>query len=168
MFLSQEKELNFPFCLLHYSHHIWQFGGMRLCFFMTLKFFFKSVLCARRKILQGDLSQLSVQLGTGCHGRGWAKSWNPPFLEHLLGIGCLCVSSSQLCPGVGHGRVSGLWTATGLQGHTGLRAAIHTQIRLTRTLVLFPVAHASPVTSRDFLGVLYVRTLVRSHLRRNE
>lgn len=78
MFLSQEKELNFPFCLLHYSHHIWQFGGMRLCFFMTLKFFFKSALCVWRplpslNILEGDPSQLSVQLGTGRRGLGSAK-----------------------------------------------------------------------------------------------
>lgn len=96
MFLSQEKELNFPFCLLHYSHHIWQFGGMRLCFFMTLKFFFKSVLCAWRplpslNILQRDPSQLSVQQGTVCHALGWAKQWNLPFLEHLLCAGRLCV-----------------------------------------------------------------------------
>lgn len=78
MFLSQEKELNFPFCLLHYSHHIWQFGGMRLCFFMTLKFFFKRVLCVCRplpslNILEGDPSLFSVQLGTSCHGVGPAK-----------------------------------------------------------------------------------------------
>lgn len=46
--------------------------------FMTLKFFFKSVLCVWRplpslNILEGDPSLFSVQLGTGCHGVGPAK-----------------------------------------------------------------------------------------------
>lgn len=48
VFLSQNKELNLPFCLLHYAHHFCEFGGMQLCCFVcvcvTLNFVFKSVL----------------------------------------------------------------------------------------------------------------------------
>lgn len=81
------------------------------------------------------------------------------------------ISHSQQSPGLGSVPcIKGLGTAPCFQGHTaaGYRAAIHTQVRLTRAHVMYPKPHTSSVTSRDFLGVLYVPTLVGFHLRKNK
>lgn len=66
------------------------------------------------------------------------------------------ISHSQQSPGLGSVPcIKGLGTAPCFQGHTaaGHRAAVHTQVRLTRAHVMYPKPHTSSVTSRDFLGV---------------
>lgn len=90
-----------------------------------------------------------------------------PFLKHLISARCLCISS--------HPHSNPLdWVASPvlkdcLQGHraAGHGAAVHTQVRLTRAHVIYPKPHTS-VISRDFLGVFYIPTLVRFHLRKNK
>lgn len=84
----KKKELNLTFCLLHYSHHFWQFGGMQLCCFVRVC---DSQLCFKKCAVSMEVSPLPEDLLARAR---LGEMMNLLLLEYLLGARGLCVSSS--------------------------------------------------------------------------